>query len=59
MSSLQQFLPHLFAMLRLSEFIHNRPLMNPEAVRQLQQRLLVSMARTFRTISRCHSGILF
>src|SRR4029077_16850030 len=36
MNSLQQFLPHLFAMLRLCEFIHNRPLMNPEAVRQLQ-----------------------
>jgi hypothetical protein len=36
MNSLQQFLPHLFAMLRLCEFIHNRPFMNPEAVRQLQ-----------------------
>jgi hypothetical protein len=36
MNRIQQFFPHPLAVPCLCEFIHNRPFMNLEAVRQLQ-----------------------
>ena len=44
---MQQFLPHPFAILRLLQFIHKKPFMNVEDVRQ---RSLVEVTRNFGDI---------